>query len=192
MWRPQRGGLIVWEVSRSLVCSMWGGIGWRKVRLERWYRSDLQGLLIIIRDLDVNLRAVGSQKGLPILGAAWPDLHFWVITLAADWRRERPEARPESSDWFEDSVSHPKRSWGWPEQGVRSREEEKWGYLDLESLEWLALSGRVDWKFGAEGGVSDLGNWETGGMTQRWKGRQVGKTCKEAEKSLHYFRTSSK
>ena len=75
---------------------------------------------------------------------------------------------------------------------VSDVERKRGGHFGLGSLEWLVLCGGTDWKRGAEEGVSDLGNWELGGLTQRWKGRQVGTMCDEAEKSRHCFSTSSK
>lgn len=52
---------------------------------------------------------------------------------------------------------------------VRCGEER--GVLGLGSLEWLVLCGGYWIGAGAEEGVSDLGNWELGGLDQRWKGR---------------------
>lgn len=74
----------------------------------------LQGLLVMLRDLDFNQIAVvvggGWSTKASNMGVTQTDLHFRVIILAAGWRRERREARPESGDQSEDSFINPKQS----------------------------------------------------------------------------------
>lgn len=73
----------------------------------------LQGLLVMLRDLDFNQRAVVVVRGgwstkASNMGVTQTDLRFRVIILAAGWRRERREARPESGDQSENSFITPK------------------------------------------------------------------------------------
>lgn len=71
-------------------------------------------MLVKLRDLDFNQRAVvvvggGWSTKASNMGVTQPDLHFRVIyILAAGWRRERREARPESGDHCKDSFINPK------------------------------------------------------------------------------------
>lgn len=101
-----KAGILVLEVLLVVQHVARGSVEKSEARKMR-EGPDLQGLLVMLRELNFHQRAGEERVGVnKIMGVAQTDLHFRVITLALCWRRERRKGRLESSDQFEDSFIH--------------------------------------------------------------------------------------